>query len=512
MINIENNAMLEIIKSREIQFFYPVISDSGDVIYTFLKKGQKYAIAQITMDGNYSLLTQWDDIVFGPLKLSDGYLIFHASYDGIDNLFAIDLGSKQLKRISDDPIGLYNPSNFADGRIISARPSSKGFMLNELKTSPKAWQNHAVMRLENTPYYIETKHLEPNDILAKLPDNKFETEPYPGTAKLINPHSWFFQADGDEFSASIISTNVLNNLEITPTYRYNNNVGASFVDLSISYGYWFPYYTTQYTYSFPRVIKSQDGERSFDVSQHSIRPSIIIPLTLTRGLYSSSLTFNNSISLNFLQVQEIQSQERFDQEATTINNTITYQRTKLRPVQNYYPKWGINSIMRNRYRTNDSHNIFNISNDFYVPGFHPNHGFKFEVDFAMQNVTADDRFPLIDLFDYAEGFRSIDYDNIIGFNTNYGLPVAYPDLGFWDFMYFKRINAVLFHNYNRINFDGQNTDLQSFGADVLFDLVFINNVFSEISVGFRNAYLLGPLPEGKSIPYHFEFIVDIPAF
>jgi hypothetical protein len=89
---------------------------------------------------------------------------------------------------------------------------------------------------------------------------------------------------------------------------------------------------------------------------------------------------------------------------------------------------------------------------------------------------------------------------------------VYPDWGFADFLYFKRVHSVMFHNYNNVKFEGNQEVLQSVGADLLFDVVFNNTIFSEITVGFRNAYMIGTLPEGKRRPYHFEFIVDIPAF
>lgn len=511
MMNIETNALLEIAKSSEIQFFYPVIDRDQKFIYAFVKKGQKFAMAKLSLEGELELLTEWDNKVFGPLRMSEEHVIFHANYGGVDNVFALELQTDRLMQVSNDPIGLYNPSNLENGIVVAARPSSKGFMLQELHTNPENWMPTATQRSREVPYYLETEHLEPVDILSEIGDYRFTTEPYPGTAKMLNPHSWYVEADGNQVSASVVSTNVLNNIEITPSYTYFNSVNRSFVSFSALYGKWFPFYVMQYSYEIPRIRTLDDG-RSFNSNQQTITPSIIVPLTLTRGLYSSSISFNNSVSLNFDRNQEISTMERFDFETTVINNSISYQRTRLRPLQNYYPRWGINSVIRNRHRTNDSHNAFNIANDLYVPGFHVNHGFKFEVDFAMKNEIGEIQNDLVDVFNYANGFRSVDFDNIIGINTNYGMPVAYPDLGIWDFIYFKRINAVLFHNYNRISFENQSSNIQSIGADVLFDLVFINNVFSEISVGFRNAYMIGQLPEGKSIPYHFEFIIDIPAF
>ncbi len=513
MYNLDSNAQLDVVHSKEIQYIYPTVSADGKSIFSIVKKGQEFALAKISInDGDMEILREWGVTVYGPLKESDGHLIFHANIEDRDNIYALDLTNKQIKQVSDDPIGLYNPSNYAEGKMVAVRPSSRGFMLHEFETSPDKWKGIASPRMSRIPYYLETNHLEGRDILSEVPDQVFETAKYPGTAKIFNPHSWYLLTDGSDFSANLVSTNVLNNIIIEPSYTYNFNLQANFADIGISYGKWFPVYTLNYSHAFPRTQVIGSEGREFRVSQQAFSPGINIPLTLTRGRYSSAMNLNNSISFQATQIQEIETQEDFNQNATIVNNLIAYRRTRFRPQQNYYPRWGINSLVFNRFRTEDGHNSFLIRNDFYVPGFHINHGFKFELDFTTRNASAEDRPELVDNFNYAQGFRRVDHDNIISFNTNYGFPVAYPDWGFWDFIYFKRINSVLFHNYNRVDFQNDITNLQSIGGDVLFDLVFINNVFSEITVGIRNAYMMGPLPEGKSNRYHFQFVFDIPAF
>ncbi|GLR17285.1 TolB-like translocation protein [Portibacter lacus] len=512
MMNMENNAMLSIVKSKTKQFLYPIQSENGKSIYAIIKENQNYALGEIGMDGSITMLTPWDKVVFGRLKVSDGHLIYQANYGSTDQVYAMDLKTKSIKKISNDPIGMYNPSNIHDGKLVATRPHSRGWLLHEIAVDMTNLQTIKTDRKIDLPYYLKTDHLEPNDILDDVPNEQFVVSKYPRTAKLFNPHSWLLYDGGPEFSTTLFSDNIINNVSIQPSYRYNFNTESSFVDLSVNYGRWFPIYQLAYSGALPRRVVSQDGDRTFIVSQHTIRPGFIIPLNLTKGTYITSLRFSNSLSQTFTHLEVDGTDEEFNQQETTLNNSVSFTHRRLLSTQNYYPRWGYSGTILNRQRFNDSHNAFNMVNDFYVPGFHRNHGFKFEIDYALKNDFAEDRTDLIDQFKYAPGFESIKYDNIWSANTYYGMPIAYPDWGFADFMYFKRVNSVLFHNYNKATLENETTEFQSMGVDLLFDVVFNNTVFSEITVGFRNAYMIGPLPEGKSRPYHFEFLIDIPAF
>lgn len=512
MLNIENNNTIHIIKSDTKQFLYPIQSEDGKSVYSIVKEGHLFALAEIDLKGEISMLTEFRDVVFGPIKLSENHLIFQANYGVTDQIHALDLKTRTVKKISNDAIGMYNPSGFYGDKIVAERPHSQGFLLHEIQTKVEDWEEIELERRADLPVYLQTDHLEPNNILDKVPDEKFEMSKYPRNTKVFRPHSWLLSTDGTEFSAQLFSTNILNNVTIDPRYRYNANVDASFVDVSINYGRWFPIYQLSYVYSLPRVVEFNDGEIVADVSQHSIRPGFILPFNFSRGTYLTALRMQNSFTQGFLQIQNQETLERFDQQSSTLTNALAFTHRRLIAQQNIFPRWGYLGQISNRHRFNDGHNGINIANDIYIPGFHRNHGFKLEFDYAQQNVPAEDRVYHVDLFNYAHGFTAVNFDRIWSFNTNYGLPLLYPDWGFADFMYFKRIKSTVFHNYNSIMFEEQKSEFQSLGADLLFDVVFNNTVFSEITVGFRNAYMIGPLPSGKSIPYHFEFIAEIPAF
>lgn len=512
MLNLEHNATLDIITSSTKQFLYPVQGKDGSSIYAIVKEKHFYAICKVELDGKFSLMTDWDDVVFGPMKVSGDHLIFQANYTATDQVYALNVKDKSILKISDDAIGMYNPSNYENGKVIAVRPHAQGFLLHEIATDLQSAPTIRTTERESLPYYLKTDHLEPNNILNQIPDSSFSVSKYPRNLKIFRPHSWLLSADGTEFAATLYSNNIINNISIQPSYRYNNNVEGSFLDVAINYGRWFPIYQLSYTSALPRMQDFRDRDEKFEVSQHFMTAGFVIPLNLTQGVYSTSWRFTNSISQIYSNITNLDINETLNIQETTLTNIASFSHTRFRALQNLLPRWGYTGQIRNRYRFNDGHNGFNMSNDIYLPGFSRNHGFKIEVDYASQNEIAEDRFRHVDVFNYAHGFRSLDYDQIWSFNTNYALPLVYPDWGFADFLYFKRIHSVMFHNYNNVRVEGDQTRLQSMGADLLFDVVFNNTIFSEITVGFRNAYMIGPLPEGKTRPYHFEFIVDIPAF
>ena len=76
--------------------------------------------------------------------------------------------------------------------------------------------------------------------------------------------------------------------------------------------------------------------------------------------------------------------------------------------------------------------------------------------------------------------------------VNYHLPLAYPDFGFANIIYFKRVRANLFFDYNRVqgtqNQQFYKYDLKSTGAELYFDTKWWNQ--QEITLGVRYSRLL----------------------
>ncbi|WP_235299185.1 TolB family protein [Portibacter marinus] len=512
MYNIKSNAVLQIIKSSDRQYLYPIQSADGRSIYTVVKKGHQYALAQVSLQGAFTLLTEWDDVVFGPLKLSEGHLIFQANVGSTDQIYAYELKTGLLKQISDDNIGMYNPSNYEEGKIIAERPHSQGFLLHKIETSIADWPTVSMVRKDNVPFYLQTSHLEPVDILTDVPSEQFSVTKYPRNWKFFRSHSWLLIGDGSEYSATLFSDNILNQVNIEPSYTYNANVKGSFINLNVNYGRYFPIYQLGYNFALPRIVFTNDQSRSFAVSQHSLSPGMIIPLNFTSGTYLRGLRYQTSISQTWTHVEEIGTDQFLNQQGITWNNAMSFTTNRLRALQNLFPRWGYNAVARHRYRFNDNHRALNLSNSFFVPGLLRNHGLRLGADYAQQNEPDETRIGLLDRFSYAPGFFSEQYDWALGLNATYAMPLAYPDWGFADFIYFKRITTKPFYHYNHLRFENETTEFQSIGLDLLSDVVFINNIFSEIEVGIRLSYLVGPLPEGRTSRWFFDFVYDIPAF
>jgi hypothetical protein len=94
---------------------------------------------------------------------------------------------------------------------------------------------------------------------------------------------------------------------------------------------------------------------------------------------------------------------------------------------------------------------------------------------------------------------------------NYYFPLAYPDWGLGNALYFLRIRANLFYDYTTVqDFDPTdklyNAFYRSFGTEIYFDTQWWNQL--AISFGIRYSRLLDPDPEGRG-PNQWELILPL---
>ncbi|MFK7982133.1 MAG: hypothetical protein AB8G86_19290 [Saprospiraceae bacterium] len=92
------------------------------------------------------------------------------------------------------------------------------------------------------------------------------------------------------------------------------------------------------------------------------------------------------------------------------------------------------------------------------------------------------------MFFYSRGYENAPNDETYRIAFNYALPLAYPDWGFGGLTYFKRIRANLFYDMGSVKINGETSNLNSYGAELIFDNTFLN--LMPISIGLRQSFLL----------------------
>jgi len=128
---------------------------------------------------------------------------------------------------------------------------------------------------------------------------------------------------------------------------------------------------------------------------------------------------------------------------------------------------------------------FYSGGDLALPALKPSHFLVLQGEVLLQDVSNG---AIILRSDYqgARGF-AINYGKTqYKIGMTYGFPLFYPDRGFGNVLYTRRIRLQPFFDYAYTN-DDQSPDpnLISTGAEIIFDIR-----FPELSVGFRYSHLL----------------------
>ena len=98
-----------------------------------------------------------------------------------------------------------------------------------------------------------------------------------------------------------------------------------------------------------------------------------------------------------------------------------------------------------------------------------------------------------------------------GIGINYNFPLAYPDWGFANLIYFLRIRANVFYDYTAVPYyatNGPNAQSQyrSAGLEIYLDTQWWNEL--PLSFGIRYSRLLDPDYGGRG-PNQWEFILPL---
>lgn len=191
-----------------------------------------------------------------------------------------------------------------------------------------------------------------------------------------------------------------------------------------------------------------------------------------------------------------------------LHHFITWQQQVEMATQHIFPRLGYS--LTGEYR----HAISNYTSwqtygraRLYLPGFLPNHSLV--VDAAFQEVDTS-----VALFGnrlaYSRGYNAAYFSRMWKTSFNYHFPLFYPDWGFGNILYLKRIRANGFYDLTRVysNDKRLTADQRSVGGEIYFDTKWWNQ--HELAFGFRMSYLLDrDFYTGQKRVAIWEFILPV---
>jgi len=428
-------------------------------------------------------------------SLHENYVFYNSSYSGIDNIYAIDLSTRQRYQVTSRKFGSFNPDISPDGtKLVFQDYTVKGYDVAEMLLEPSAWKPIEEIEDRNIRYYEPLIAQEQGrSILDEdmVPDVLYEVKNYNVFTNLVKFHTWSVLPTVPSGSMGIISNNELNTMSLGTGFDYNANEKVMGGWLNLSYAGFFPILDAGVSYG-GRASSHDNGEEEKWTSWNelSARFGMRVPLVLSRGIYYSSLELG--ISAAYRDISDKIHVERFEDGngvLMPLTYTLRYNRVRDASVRDFLPRWA--QTARFSYSHTPGKRDYNGSIVFgdarlFFPGLFKHHSLKLGGAYERQEPD-NYRFESRLLFPRGYSYRY--HRELYKASVDYAFPLLYPDLDLGPLLYLKRIKGKFFYDHG-VGRDGGNH-------------IVYNSVGTEVSAEF-NLFLL-PISLDLGVRYSYRF-------
>jgi len=453
----------------------------------------------------------------------DDYIIFHATYSGIDNIYALNKNRMELYQVTSSKFGAFDVSVSPDrSHIVFSDYTSSGYNLGKIVFDPDRFQNtFPFINREEIKVNKQKKFVFNPD---SIPDTKYEITDYKKGLHLLNFHSWMpFYFDLDNFELTnptispgftLFSQDILSTAVTTIGYEYKDN--RHYLHSKFTYKGWYPVIELSADYGGTPVIYRDSAEIPLPENYSNridLRSKIYLPLNLTHNRFSK--LFNPSFETTYTNGFLYNGEKQVYEKGRFILNYRLYYATLLKlSHRDFQPRWGqvldINFLNTPFDQVNYG-NDFSLRTVLYFPGFLRHDGLKFKIGTEKQNPK---NFLFYNTVDFPRGYKHIISEELTALSGEYSVPLLYPDLNLFALTYLKRFRGNVFidyatgkRNHDLLNrtFNKYNEEYLSVGGGLLADVFFFRIPFP-VSMGFEYSYM--PYKDA----YNFRFLFEMNIF
>ncbi len=496
---------------------WPAWSEDGkSIVFVAVgDKGKCLALAR-PETGKVELLTDFTFTEISKPVMFQNQVYFVGAWSGVDNLFCLDLKTRDVSMVSGVKYGTTDPQISSEGKtLLFSNYTADGFIISQLSLAEKTNIPLSLVsdnsdKLFQTLAQQEGKTLEPGKISAA----RHEIRNYSKLSHLFNFHSWgpvSVDAGNTEINpgVSLMSQNVLSTAFTTLGYKWDMNEETGKYYLNFSYEGWYPVLDFQADYGKRESYTFDTAENRVDFSwmETNFSSNVRIPFNLTSGKYSRTL--QHSIGLNYTQLDmDPEAPVRFKRSNyKTINQRLYYYSLMKTVDRDMYPKWGqiVDLMLRTAPFEGDTlGSMFGAQTRLFFPGLFRHHSLNFYLGYQKR---LDNSTYYGNMISYPRGYTGQYSDELASFAVNYKFPVLYPDFSLSSLFYLKRLKANLFFDHAEGLHKGFSTIYNSTGIDLVAD-VHVLRFVAPLELGCRLVYL----PKEQSFTSQFLFSVNFSSF
>ena len=506
----------KITTADNLLFIHPSWSEDGKwIVSAVLGKSGNSLVLIDPENGNtrYLIPFSYDEIkqpVFYHNKI-----IFTASFAGRDDLFATDLLTGNIFRVTHSRFGAADPStNHSTGELMFAAYTADGYNVVSEKTDTTRWEPfHPAAQ---THFPLAEKLAEEEHFIFSpdsVPSHQYPEKRYHKALQLFNLHSWApLNVDISNTKVypgvMLFSQNLLSSSTLTAGYSYNLNEEAGKYSLAWSYQGLYPVFDLAADYGLRRTWYYIWDKQTLAVkwNEFNVSLNMSLPLKWTHNQWYQGVrpkvgaawkNINRDIPFAYGIM--------IDRNFLTLDYSLNIYNQEKMSYRDLYPRWGqvaeVNYLHSpfNKYPGS----VFALEGVLYFPGILKHHGIRFYSGYQYRHEIY---YRFSDFITYPRGYDNIYETKVLSLSLNYAMPLFYPDLSLGPVIYIKRVKATLFYDYARF-FTMPGTHIQSAGMDLTADFHLFGH-FIPFEAGLRSVYK----PDVQQFVFQFLFNINLSGF
>jgi hypothetical protein len=490
-------------------FSYPKFAAGDRFVYCMERNREgEMAIRRLEWQtGSWQEILPFGNRITGFPVVQGDTLLYTCSNRGHDETWAYVESRQKHFRLAGYTTGLYQAAGSEGNTVTGSVFTAAGYRLGRF---PAAWD--ATGEGDTlTGLYVHAPFNSPaNYTLQQLPGRVFPESKYPKAFRLLNFHSWRPYYSQPELTVAVYGENVLNTLQSQLYYTYNYNEGFSKVGYTGVYGGWYVQPVIGISQTWNRnTLYSRDT--SFYWNELNANAGLRLPLDFSAGKQYRYLTLSSTYNVQQVRWTGLAKQSQQNLSFSYLESRLQYTGQIQQATQHIYPRWAQSLVLQYRNILGSyTARQFLASASFYLPGLSSNHNIV--LGLAYQGRDTANQYYFSDNFPFSRGYTAIDFPRMWRLSANYHIPLLYPDWGFGNLVYFRRVRLNAFYDYTigRSLRSAVNTPFHTAGAELYFDTKWWNQQL--VSFGVRYSRLLNNEFNGTRRSGVWELILPVNLF
>lgn len=488
VINVAEKCLQRSIEFKDDYFLsYPCFSSDDQFIFSVARKksGESAVVKYSLVDSTVEPVFPFVNAPIAFLRVKNNKLIFTASQSNRNEIWSYDLENKSFRVLSSESTGSYAGGLDSTGlRLVYTRPTVRGnqlfiklidssLLVDSMKSVRFVYENNSTDKLENIVHHADSLG--------------YQVSPYSKMTGLINVHSWRPYYERPEWSFSLYSQNVLNTLQSSFNYVYNENERSHKIGLDGNLGTWYPWVVGGTDYTFLRSY--QDNTHDIRWNELKGHVGLRLPLNFTAGKFYRQLDMSAQL-FGVGVYYDPKSVPLFENKLVAyLQQEIVYTVQSQQAVQHIYPHLGVSTRILNHVAIgNNRASQLLMSGQAYLPGLGRNHSVVSSLSYQRRDTLQ--QYIYANSFSMARGYEALNYPRMWKATFNYHIPLLYPDFGVANILYVQRMRSNFFYDAMWVKSlrTGVITGLRSAGVEIFFDTKWWNQ--QPVTFGVRYSRLI----------------------